>query len=149
TAHAQIVVGDGQLVASLADDELSNARQFDLDGRIRDAEPLVASLFTERGVYRPGESVHVKAIVRDPQTFHAASGDLAMSVADARGEKVISKNVSLDKFGGATLELPLKEDAKVGAYTVTAALGDRTVVRTFHVEEYRVPTFAVSVATDE
>ncbi|HEV7559698.1 MAG TPA: MG2 domain-containing protein, partial [Kofleriaceae bacterium] len=149
TAHVSIVVGDGQLVASLSDDGLSNARQFDLDGKIRDAEPLVASVFTERGVYRPGEAVHVKALVRDPETSRAATGEVTLAVNDARGEQIITQAVKLDRFGGATLEVPLKEDAKVGDYTVHATMGARSSVRSFRVEEYRVPTFAVAVASDE
>jgi hypothetical protein len=149
TAKASLIVNDGELVAQFADDALSHARQFGLDGKVRDTEPLAGSLFTERGVYRPGETAHVKLLVRDPDSHKAARGEVAFAIDDPRGEKVVAEAVKLDAFGGATLDVPLKGDAKVGAYTVHATQDERTLVRGFQVEEYRVPAFAVAVATDE
>jgi len=149
TAKASLIVNDGELVAQFADDALSHARQFGLDGKVRDTEPLAGSLFTERGVYRPGETAHVKLLVRDPDSHKAARGEVAFAIDDPRGEQVVAEAVKLDAFGGATLDVPLKGDAKVGAYTVHVTQDERTLVRGFQVEEYRVPAFAVAVATDE
>jgi len=146
---AFLVVGNAELVAPLADDTLSHARQFGLGGRVAGAEPLAASVFTERGVYRPGETVHVKSLVRDPATHRPATGELAIVINDPRGEQIATSSTRLDEFGGTALELALEDGAKVGEYTIHATQGDRTTVRSFRVEEYRVPTFAVTVGTDE
>ena len=46
--------------------------------------PLAASLFTERGVYRPGEKVHVKAIVGavDDAGASSAGREVKLRVVD-------------------------------------------------------------------
>ncbi|MCW5807824.1 MAG: hypothetical protein KIT31_36060, partial [Deltaproteobacteria bacterium] len=147
-----VAINDGELVMPLADARLSRARQFNLDPQIdraTGAEPLAASLFTERGVYRPGETVSFRALVRDPDTMRAATGKLDVQVLDPRGEKLGAAEVALDAFGGASHEVALASAARVGEYTIRATLGGRTSVRTFRVEEYRVPTFQVAVDTDE
>jgi uncharacterized protein YfaS (alpha-2-macroglobulin family) len=61
----------------------------------------------------------------------------------------VEKNIALDMLGSADLEVPVKEGAPVGEYTVRVEQGERSTVRHFRVEEYRVPTFEVIVTTLE
>src|SRR5205085_12394577 len=114
------------------------------------ARALAAAAGTDRGAYRPGEPAHVKMIVRDPMSFRIPpEGEAAVSVQDSRGQKVLEKTVALDLLGSADLEVPIKEGAPVGEYTVRVAQGERSAVRRFRVEEYRVPTFEVKVTAQE
>ncbi len=152
------VDGEGSVadvaVARLDQERLSQAWQFGLAGEVDGARPLDAALFTERGVYRPGEVVHIKAIVRpdspadspaDPPADSPAPRQITLTVHDPRGQQVTSRLLELDDFGGADLDLPLKQQAPVGEYSLRAMLGRRTVWRGFRVEEYRVPSFRVTV----
>ncbi len=141
-------------VARLDKERLSQAWQFGLAGEVDGARPLDAALFTERGVYRPGEVVHVKAIVRrDALTAGKDDVDedstealrVALTVHDPRGQQVTHQLLPLDDFGGADFDLKLKQQAPVGEYSLRAELGRRTTWRSFRVEEYRVPSFRVTV----
>jgi uncharacterized protein YfaS (alpha-2-macroglobulin family) len=142
-----IAEANGQAaVTKLGDDELSQAWQFGLKGEVPDARPLAAALFTERGAYRPGETVHVKAIA--PRTEGVgADARIALDVRDPRGQQVARKDLTLDAFGAADLDVRIKEGAPVGEYVVRAQQQGRVAVRHFRVEEYRVPTFAVEVGS--
>jgi uncharacterized protein YfaS (alpha-2-macroglobulin family) len=131
-------------VTTLVNDQLSQPWQFGLKGELPEAQPLAAALFTERGAYRPGETVHIKAIA--PRGLASGGGDkLEIEVRDPRGQEVARKRLTLDAFGAAALDVRLKEGAPVGAYLLSAKQGNRVAVRNFRVEEYRVPTFAVEV----
>ena len=139
-------------VATLVDDQLSQPWQFGLKGEVPDARPLAAALFTERGAYRPGETVHIKAIAPRGQVSgenakpeNKPDDRLDLEVRDPRGQEVAKKRLKLDAFGAADLDVRIKEGAPVGAYVLSAKQGDRVAVRSFRVEEYRVPTFAVEV----
>ncbi|HYV67700.1 MAG TPA: MG2 domain-containing protein, partial [Myxococcales bacterium] len=137
-------------VLQLSNDRLSQPWKFGLQGATASARPLTASVFTDRGVYRPGETAHVKIIVRDPETFRLPKdGAAAVSVQDARGQKVIEKDLALDMLGSADLEVPIKDGAPVGEYSVRVTQGESNAVRRFRVEEYRVPTFEVTLSARE
>jgi uncharacterized protein YfaS (alpha-2-macroglobulin family) len=82
------------------------------------------SLFTERGVYRAGETVHAKAIVRkleggdwrplgpsDPRT-------LVFSVTDARGAEVLKTTVTVSDLSSLDRSFVVREGAPTGHWTV-------------------------------
>ena len=65
---------------------------------------LKGQVFTERGVYRPGETVHFKGLVREYQEGRIVSpqGDVcSFEVTSPKGEKVFSGEETLSDFGGA------------------------------------------------
>ncbi len=128
-------------VTSLSESTLSHAWQFGLPEQTGAAK-LDAALFTERGVYRPGETVHVKAIL-------PSKGSAQIRITDARGQAVLDKNLELDALGGGDVDLKLNEKAAVGGYTIRLTRDGRATTRSFQVQEYRVPTFEVKVSSAE
>jgi hypothetical protein len=146
---AAVETDDDAAVLELLDDRLSHAWQFGLEGAARGAETLAGALFTDRGVYRPGETVHVKAIARDGAFAIPAKANLDVVILDPRGGTALQKSIALDRFGAAEVTLPLGDGAAVGRWSLRASMGDAVVARHFEVQEYRVPTFQVDVASDE
>jgi hypothetical protein len=137
--------GDDTSVCRLVNQELSGAWQFDLPGSVKGPKPLAAAIFTERGAYRPGETVHLKAYVRNLPEYYGASS-LSCSIRDPRGQEVFSKTALLDEYRGSAWDFTTETGAAVGDYTATVTMGDYFCTRSFHVEEYRVPTFQVVVS---
>ena len=75
-------------------------------------EAPIGMLFTERGIYRPGDVVKVKGIVREAlargtATPKGKSVTLALSGPD--GEKLSSQNASLTPFGTFALDVVLPQ----------------------------------------
>lgn len=124
-------------VTSLSESTLSHAWQFGLPEQTGAAK-LDAALFTERGVYRPGETVHVKAIL-------PSAGAAQLRITDSRGQAVMDKKLEIDSLGGGDVDLKLNEKAAVGGYTMRLTRDGRATTRSFQVQEYRVPTFEVKV----
>ncbi len=125
-------------VSRLVDNYLSRPWQFGLKGEVEGTGTLYAAIFTERGVYRPGETVHLKTIAGKTPS---RGNDLELVIKDPRGQQVLAETLSPDRFGCADIDIKLKEEAAVGEYLIQASVGDRRTVRKFQVQEYRVPTF--------
>ncbi len=75
-------------------------------------DPL-GMLFTDRGVYRPGEAMKLQAIFRMPEprgTSTPAKRAITVQATDAQGETLFDGRATLDAFGAATVDLPLFRD---------------------------------------
>ncbi|MFP2924095.1 alpha-2-macroglobulin family protein [Pyxidicoccus sp. 3LG] len=136
---------EDRLVAEVDEEKLSSAWQFGLTGEVKGAERLSALVFTDRGAYRPEETVHIKALVKDAGRLPKGERGVQVRVQDPRGQGVLDTELTLDGFGTADVDLKLKAGAAVGEYSLRLTHGERAVGHTFRVEEYRVPTFEVKV----
>ncbi|MBV8663177.1 MAG: alpha-2-macroglobulin family protein, partial [Hyphomicrobiales bacterium] len=117
----------GLLVATLADDYGFLSLQqsaFDLTDRGvggRDAPgALDAFLYTERGVYRSGETVFVTALLRDAKG--EAKTGLPLTLVVRRPDGVEYKRVSVPDqgLGGHTLAVPLLSGSAPGTWQIDA-----------------------------
>ncbi len=95
------------------------AAAFDLTDRgVKGREPpgaLDAYLFPERGVYRPGESVHLTGLVRDR---NAKAAGLPVTLIIARPDGVEHRRIPLSDqgLGGRTTTLALGASAMTGTW---------------------------------
>jgi uncharacterized protein YfaS (alpha-2-macroglobulin family) len=120
--------------------------------------PAAGGVFTERGIYRPGEPVYAKAIVRrGPLGSLAppAPGDSLRWVFTGReGEPLAERTMALSRFGTADHTFRLPAEAALGDYGVDIRIRRegqwRSVGYTsYQVAEYRPPEFLVEVAASE
>jgi len=87
---------------------------------------LRGSVFTDRGVYRPGETVHVKAIVRldTPQGIRLLpeGSPISVRVTDSRGRDVDRRTVQVNRWSSAEWTWTVPADASLGDHVVRLAL---------------------------
>ncbi len=117
----------GLLVATLGDDYgFLNLTQnaFDLTDRGvsgRDAPgALDAFLYTERGVYRSGETVFVGALLRDAKGEAKGGVPLTLVVKRPDGVEYQRASVADQGLGGRALAVPLVSDAMAGKWEIDA-----------------------------
>jgi alpha-2-macroglobulin len=92
-----------------------------------EAEPLLrGSVFSDRGVYRLGEEVHFKTILRHntPNGVRLLPEGTAVSVAlhDSRNRLVDERTVNVNSWSSAEWTLTLPADGALGSYSVRAVL---------------------------
>lgn len=83
-----------------------------------DRHQLAAAVFTDRGIYRPGETVHVGfAVKREDWGASVAGLPVTVEMRNARGKTVESCDVKLgpEGLGEKSVELPIS--APAGVYT--------------------------------
>ena len=119
------------------------------------AEKASLLLTTEKPIYQPGQTIHVRALALATADLHAnASRPLTFELEDSRGNKVFKRATATDKFGIASAEFTLADEVNLGAYHLRALLfpthGDASSPAssaeiTLNVERYVLPKFKVAV----
>ncbi len=109
------------------------------------------ALFTDRGIYRPGDRAYVKGIVRYWQLGQlktpAEGSRFALTVTDPRGKDVTKAEVETNRFGTFSYELALPAGGATGFYSIgvegKTKAGSVRLGGSLRVEEYRAPQFEV------
>ena len=107
-------------------------------------------VFADRGIYRPGDTVHVKGVLRDQQAgeLHTPAGaEVVLKVADPDGKPVSTQALTLSRYGTFTADAVIPKTARLGQFTLTAAApkGITYGYGSLVVAEYRAPQFRVDV----
>ena len=80
---------------------------------------LSAYLFSDRGIYRPGDLFHIGLVVRAASWAHSPSGvPLQAEIVDPRGITVKRMALSIDNSGFSELSYTPSETAPTGTWTV-------------------------------
>jgi uncharacterized protein YfaS (alpha-2-macroglobulin family) len=108
-------------------------------------------LTTEKPIYQPGQTIHVRALALD-RADHKARADrkLTFEIEDSRGNKVFKKSTATDAFGVASAEFQLAYEVNLGTYHLRALMGDvsapsDTAEIALNVERYVLPKFKVAI----
>lgn len=109
-------------------------------------------LTTEKPIYQPGQTIHVRALALDRSNHEAAGNrNVTFEVEDSRGNKVFKKATHTDTFGVASAEFTLADEVNLGTYHLRALIngGESEVGNTaeiaLNVEKYVLPKFKVAV----
>ena len=103
-------------------------------------------VYTDRSIYRPGQTVHVTAI-----SFVNLKGidakvpvgrdELDFGLCDANWKEVAMKKAKVDEYGTASVDFELPQGGLTGMYHVSV---NDQANRFFRVEEYKRPTFKIT-----
>lgn len=125
----------------------------------------VGYLYTDRPIYRPGETVYFKGVVRkddDARYSLPSATPLTLTIRDDRGHTLESQNVQLSDMGTFDAKLALATEAGTGGYFASVELGSvapnaggvsppqeayrpQIAYVPFQVAEFRKPEFEVTV----
>ena len=93
--------------------------RFDVGGEVNPptAGTLKAHLFTDRGMYRPGDTLNLGLIVRAADWTRSLEGlPLKLEVADARGQTVAQADLKLTAEGLLDWSYPISATAPTGVW---------------------------------
>lgn len=118
-------------------------------GGMRESADVVYA-YTDRPVYRPGQKVFFKGIVRrfESESYKARAGrPVSVEVRDPRDTLVHRATLRTDEFGSYSGELDLNREASTGYYSVVTSVDgeERGEGTGFRVTAYRKPEFSVKV----
>ena len=117
---------------------------FSYDTRIKPKETNI-SIFTDRAIYRPGQTVHAAAIVYhtdNGRDHEAVSGEeVLMELRDVNDNVVSEQRLTTDDFGTCTAQFTLPTTGLTGDFYIFA----NDMRHSFKVEEYKRPAFEVDI----
>nr|MCU0499733.1 Ig-like domain-containing protein [Anaerolineae bacterium] len=115
-------------------------------------------LYTERSVYRPGQPIYFRAIVREKDGLSYPVPDfeeVTIRLFDNQGTVVFEDQFALTEFGTVSGQIPLSIDARLGGYNLSIELpvetqyGRITNSIFFDVAEYRLPEYQVTLTPEQ
>lgn len=119
------------------------------DPRYEQSSLLKGHVFTERGIYRPGEKVHFKGTVRqyrDKGVHLPLVRQINFSITNAKGEIIYNRDLTLSDFGTIADSLTIEPYYPLGTYTIKMRMADAVEqTATFTVQEFRAPRHFVEV----
>ena len=106
------------------DDRMLNFSRFDIDGVNKVlAEDLDAFVFTERGIYRPGDEMHIAFVIKQRNWLGKLAGlPIETEVIDARDLKVQTKKMALPPTGFAEVTYKTAYESPTGEYSINVYL---------------------------
>lgn len=119
------------------------------DARIKVVPGDITYLVTDKPVYQPGQTIHIRSLsLRRPELEAVAGAPVLFEVEDSRGNKVYKRQMKTDEFGVGYVQFVLADEVNFGDYTIRAVLGQAQVTRTVNVKKYVLPKFRIELATD-
>ncbi|MEW6228312.1 MAG: VanW family protein [Bacillota bacterium] len=111
-----------------------------------------AYIYTDRPIYRPGQRVSFKGILREEAggDYKVLSGEpVRVEVRDPGDACIYRMETTTNDFGSFTGEVVLGDEPALGGYRVLATVRGSTHYGWFKVAEYRKPEYQVEVQTQE
>lgn len=109
---------------------------------------LKGYLYTDRPIYRPGDQVNFRAVIRQANNGRYTLpdlGSLPLTLYQDYGNPVVNFDLPLSEMGTANGFYILPPEARPGTYRLASPLSDFDISINFDVAEYRKPEINLSV----
>ncbi|NDJ53341.1 MAG: hypothetical protein GYB68_09695 [Chloroflexi bacterium] len=114
-------------------------------------EPFSVYMYTDRPLYRPGQEVFFKGVLRDKfdVTYSLPTiSDVQLTLFNNE-EAMATETVQINEYGTFDGSFLIPDGAQTGFYRMELAIEDRIYSQGFQVAEFTAPEFTVNVESDE
>lgn len=140
---------DGNVLISTSNDKFTPAKDIYLSRTRyyeRKDDKIKHQLFTDRSIYRPGQTVHASAISYIVKkgldaSVPGKSMELNFILRDANWKQVAEQKATTDEYGTASVDFELPKEGQTGLYSISV---NGTVTKYVRVEEYKRPNFEIT-----
>ncbi|MCK5832084.1 alpha-2-macroglobulin family protein [bacterium] len=140
----------GQRTVLIFRDMGLNTSLFDVGGSVESTDEIRAFIYTERGVYRPGDTVHISAIIRNGQGTFPKNHPLEFELYNPRNRKVFGRALRKADDGFYSLDFNTEQDAPTGFWRAEFLVGEKKFTRSIRIETvvpYRIKAKIQSEST--
>jgi len=123
---------------------------FDVDGQPFLEHGYDAFVYNERGVYRPGETAHLAAVVRGENAGVPTPFPVKLRVTGPDGKILDEQRATLNAQGAAEFAVAIPDYVLTGKYWAMLLIGDNDEIgrTSFNVEEFVPDRMKVTITTD-
>ena len=140
---------DGNILISTSNDKFTPAKGIYLSrDRYYEKKDNVSKyqVYTDRSIYRPGQTVHASAISYIVKkgldaSVPGKSMELNFILRDANWKQVAEQKATTDEYGTASVDFELPQGGQTGQYSISV---NGTGTKYVRVEEYKRPTFEIT-----
>jgi alpha-2-macroglobulin-like protein len=107
-------------------------------------------LSSDKPVYQPGQTIHLRAMTLRRPDLHPVAGESAVfTVSDPRGNVIFKHSRPTSKHGIASADCELAGEIADGNYAVSCTVGNTSSKLVAEVKRYVLPKFKLDVRTDK
>lgn len=129
----------------LNDGESLSLSKFDVSGETVQ-NGIKGFIYTERGVWRPGDSLYISFMLEDKEDVLPASHPVKMELINPKGT-IIYENVRTSSVNGLyDFKTKTKQEAITGNYTVKVSVGNRTFFKYLKIESVKPNRLKINLA---
>ena len=150
--------GDLSFIPYEAYDNLVDYSRYDIDGLYWDQrQTLEAYMFSDRGIYRPGEDALIAGVAKDRDYKSLAGMPFILKITDSKGAAVSEKRFTLDGAAAFDHSFRIGSSSPTGTYLAelyALGSGERARIESyigraeFKVEEFVPDNLRIKVALD-
>ncbi len=131
------------------DQTLLPVADFDVSGRPYLTSGYEAFLYSDRGIYRPGDTAHLVCIVRGKNAELPPGFPYLLIIYDSQGKKYNSYRMSTEGSSMASLDFSIPNYATTGKYNVEAIIGEELTIGRYEflIEEFMPDRIKVTLST--
>jgi hypothetical protein len=111
-------------------------------------------LTTDKPLYQPGQTVHMRALVFDQGSRALVGEEVTFKVEDEESSTAFTAALKTSRFGVASADWRVPESTKLGTYALKLVMDDDKydidygAVTDFKISRYDLPNFAVTTKAD-
>lgn len=124
--------------------------EFDLRGDYLKHPRLV--LTTDKPLYQPGQTLHIRALALDANNRAIPDAELEIKVEDPESTTQFRTSLKTSRFGVVNADWIIPDGTRLGDYQIRASLDDENnegeMRQTVKITRYELPNFAVKTKPD-
>jgi hypothetical protein len=111
-------------------------------------------LTTDKSLYQPGQTLHMRALVFDPSEHALAGEEVAFELDDEDETTVFRKGLKTSRFGVASADWQIPDNTRLGTYFLKLKMEgakydeDFDAVTSVKISRYDLPNFTVTAKPD-
>lgn len=117
------------------------------------SDRTVIRIETDKPLHKPGETVHMRALVFDGTGHAAAKTALTLTIADPDNKKLLEVPLTTNRFGIAAYDWKIGSQLTPGDYEASVEIDsssdyEGSASSTIRIQRYELPEFSVSATMD-
>jgi len=146
-----LIAEDGTLEVKARRGEFNQEAEIELrDEHLKMSRIL---LTTDKPIYQPGQSLHIRALALDFSRRAIANADLELKIEDPDGTMQFHTELKTSRFGVGNADWIIPNNTRLGDYQINIEMnddkhGDARMSNTVKISRYDLPNFAVKTKTD-
>ncbi len=108
-------------------------------------------LQTDKPLYQPGQTLHVRALVLGDNQRVLPATEINCRIKDPENDEVFRTTLKTSAYGIVSFDWPIPVNMRLGAFVIEAATEDESDSlsgRWFKISRYELPNFAITVTPD-
>ena len=131
-----------------------NGLSAEVEGTVRIDRTIRISLSTDKNIYQPGQTLHVRALALDPSRRALGGAELMLRILDPEDTVVHRASLKTSRFGIASDDWTVPANTPLGDYQIKIDRDEAdqedvyTPAYKVRISRYELPNFAVRVTPD-